>query len=111
VSALPGEVYLADILEGGTRPVVVVSRPELSRGTVFLAVPVTSARLTERRRLKNFVFLAAGVGGLKADSVAAAHLIQPVRTEALKERWGVVSPALLEQIRVATGWSIGLVTG
>jgi mRNA-degrading endonuclease toxin of MazEF toxin-antitoxin module len=109
VSAQPGEVYLADIFEGGTRPVIVVSRAELSRGTVFLAVPVTSARIAERRRLHNFVFLAAGMGGLRTDSVAATHLVQPVRTADLKERWGEIPASVLEVIRVAVGWSIGLV--
>lgn len=43
MSFQPGEVYLADIFEGGTRPVVIVSRDELGRGSIALAVPVTSA--------------------------------------------------------------------
>jgi mRNA-degrading endonuclease toxin of MazEF toxin-antitoxin module len=105
----PGELYLADIFVGGTRPVIVVSRLELSQGTTNLAVPVTSARVAERRRYANYVFMSAGTGGLKTDSVAAAHLIQPVRNDDLKGRWGEVSASLLEQIRVAVGWSIGLV--
>ena len=46
---LPGEIYLADIFEGGTRPVVIVSRAELNRGTVYLCVPLTSSRVAERR--------------------------------------------------------------
>lgn len=109
MSTEPGEVYLADIFEGGTRPIIVVSRPQLSRGTLLLAVPVTSARVAERRRYPNYVFLPEGTGGLRADSVAATHLIQPVRTDDLKERWGRIPPATLEIIRVAIGWSIGLV--
>jgi mRNA-degrading endonuclease toxin of MazEF toxin-antitoxin module len=109
LNARPGEVYLADIFVGGTRPVIVVSRPELSHGTTNLAVPVTSARVAERRRYANYVFMPAGTGGLKTDSVATAHLVQPVRSDDLKERWGEISAALLERIRVAVGWSIGLV--
>jgi hypothetical protein len=36
VNVQSGQVYLADIFEGGTRPVVIVTRPELSRGTIVL---------------------------------------------------------------------------
>ncbi len=82
-----GDVYLADVFEGGTRPVVVVSRGELNRGTLFLVVPITSSRVAERRRYANYVFLPAGAGGLRADSIAVAHLVQPVRSDDLKERW------------------------
>lgn len=57
----------------------------------------------------NYVFLSAGTGGLRIDSVAATHLVQPVRTEDLKERWGKVPDSTLNAIRVALAWSIGLV--
>ena len=106
---LPGDVHLADIFEGGTRPVVVVSREQLNRGDLFLAVPITSARVRERRLYANYVFLPAGAGGLRDDSVAVTHLVQPVRAEALRERWGRVSDALHAQILVGIAWSIGLV--
>lgn len=109
MSLQPGEVHLADIFEGGLRPVVVVSREELNRGTIVLAVPVTSARVNERRRYPNYVFLPAGASGLRVDSIAATHLVQPVRSDALKERWGQLSANQLEAIRVALAWSIGLV--
>ena len=104
----PGEVYLADIFEGGARAVIVVSRGELKGGTVCLVVPITSSRVAERRRYVNYVFLSAGTGGLRTDSLAATHLVQPVRTDDLKERWGKVPGATLDAIRVALAWSIGL---
>jgi mRNA interferase MazF len=109
VSLLPGEVHLADLFEGGVRPVVIVSREALNRGSLFLCVPVTSARLEERRRYANYVFLPAGTGGLRDDSVAVAHMIQPVRAELLRERWGRVPESSLTRILLAVGWSIGLV--
>ena len=105
----PGEIYLADIFEGGKRPVIIISREELSRGTLSLVVPITSSRVAERRRYVNYVFLSAGTGGLRTDSVAATHLVQPVRTDDLMERWGKVPDATLNAIRVALAWSIGLV--
>lgn len=105
----PGDVYLADLFEGGTRPVIVVSREVLNRGTLSLAVPVTSSRVAERRRYVNYVFLQAGTGGLRADSVAVTHLVQPIRRDDLKEHWGRVPEPTLSAIRVALAWSIGLV--
>lgn len=41
----PGDVYLADIFEGGTRPVVIVSREQLNRGALALVIPITSSRV------------------------------------------------------------------
>ena len=107
--AAPGEIYLADIFEGGMRPIVVVSRELLNRGTLLLGVPLTSSRVSERRKYANYVFLPAGAGGLRADSVAVTHLIQPVRTEALRERWGTLPDATLQRLLVGIAWSIGLV--
>jgi mRNA-degrading endonuclease toxin of MazEF toxin-antitoxin module len=66
VSALPGEVYLADIFDGGKRPIIIVSREKLNRGSVYLAVPVTSSRVEERRAYANYVFLPAGAAGCKS---------------------------------------------
>jgi mRNA interferase MazF len=109
VSRLAGEVYLADIFEGGTRPVVLVSREQLNRGTVFLCVPVTSSRVDERRKYGNYVFLPAGAGGIREDSVAVAHLVQPVRADLLRERWGMLPEATLQRILLAIAWSVGLV--
>jgi len=109
MTMLPGDVHLADIFEGGVRPVVIVSRAELNRGTLFLCVPLTSSRVAERRRYANYVFLARGAGGVRDDSVAVAHLVQPVRAELLRERWGTVPEATLRRVLVAIAWSIGLV--
>ncbi len=109
MTPLPGEVHLADLFEGGLRPVVIVSREQLNRGTLYLGVPVTSARVEERRRYGNYVFLQAGAGGLRVDSVAVAHLIQPVRTDLLRERWGSLPETSMQRILLAIAWSVGLV--
>ncbi len=97
------------MFEGGTRPVVVVSREELNRGTIFLVVPITSSRASERRKYANYVFLPAGTGGLRVDSVAVAHLVQPVRAGDLDDRWGRLTESALQRVLVAIAWSIGLV--
>jgi mRNA interferase MazF len=109
VTIVPGDVYVADIFEGGTRPVIIVSREQLNRGGLYLAVPVTAARVEERRRYANYVFLPAGAGGLRDDSVAVTHLVQPVRSGMLREKWGQLSQALMQQVLVGIAWSIDLV--
>ena len=109
MTVLPGEVHLADLFEGGMRPVIIVSREQLNRGTLYLGVPVTSSRVEERRRYANYVFLSARAGGLRVDSVAVAHLVQPVRSEFLKERWGTLPDTALQRLLLALAWSVGLV--
>lgn len=108
-SYLPGAVYLADVFEGGQRPVIIVSREQLNRGTLFLCVPVTSSRVTERRKYANYVFLPAGTGGLREDSVAVAHLVQPVRHSFLIERWGGLPESAFRSVLIALAWSVGLI--
>lgn len=88
---------------------IIVSREELNRGSLFLCVPVTSSRVEERRKYANYVFLPAGAGGLRDDSVAVAHLVQPVRKDFLRDRWGEVPETTLQRILVAIAWSVGLV--
>jgi mRNA-degrading endonuclease toxin of MazEF toxin-antitoxin module len=63
------------VFEGGLRPVVIVSREQLNRGTLFLGVPLTSSRVSERRKYANYVFISANTGGVREDSVAVAHLV------------------------------------
>ena len=109
MSAVPGEIYLADIFEGGTRPVIIVSREQLNRGGLYLSVPVTSSRVQERRRYANYVFLPAGSGGLREDSVAVTHLVQPVRESALQSKWGRLTDGALSQVLLSIAWSIDLV--
>lgn len=104
-----GEVWLADLYEGGSRPVVIVSRDELNQGGLALAVPITSARVAERRQYRNYVFLPRSTGGLRHDSLAVAHMVQPLRRELVIERWGALSDPLLREILVALAWAIGVV--
>jgi mRNA interferase MazF len=109
VTVVPGEIYVADIFEGGTRPVVIVSREQLNRGDLYLAVPITASRVQERRRYANYVYLPAGSGGLREESVAVTHLVQPVRSDTLKARWGQLSDATMAQVLLGIAWSIDLV--
>jgi mRNA-degrading endonuclease toxin of MazEF toxin-antitoxin module len=63
----PGEIYLADFLDVGVHPVIVVSRDDLNRGGQAVVVVCTSARY---RTLPNCVAFQAGQFGLTKDCVA-----------------------------------------
>ena len=103
-----GEVWLVSFQEGWERPAVVVSREQLNLGRLVLAVPCTSSRVAERRRFPNHVFLPSGTGGLGVDSVAQAHLIQPVEVSLLMKRLGVVDAETLAHILLSVAWAIDL---
>lgn len=104
----PGEVHLADIFLGGARPVVVVTREPLNRGETILAVPLTTSRIAERRRYRNYVFPPRGAGGLREDSVAVTHLVQRIEVALLRAHWGELPTPLLEAVLLGLAWSLGL---
>ena len=103
-----GEVWRVNFYEGGERPAIVVSRNEMNRGSLVLAVPTTSSRVPERRKLPNHVFLAQGTAGLRADSVAQTHLMQPVERGALMEPLGTLERPRLQEVLPALAWTVGL---
>lgn len=73
----PGEVYFADPPgQWGRRPVIVVSREELNRGTSVVIVPCTTVNVGRRSGLPNYVFFRAGEFGFTADCVAQCEGIQ-----------------------------------
>ena len=73
----PGEIYWAQA--GPARhPIIVVSRISLNRGDYVVAVPVTSARIDERRNLPTNVLFEAGEAGLSRECVATAQQVSAV---------------------------------
>ena len=71
----PGEIYWVNLVDGGRRPVVIVSREELNRGHSVVGVGITSSRLELRRQSPNYVPFRAGQFGLTKDCVAQAESI------------------------------------
>lgn len=103
-----GDVWLVHLDEGWERPAVIVSRPELNRGNSVLAVPCTSSLVPERAASPNHVLLTKGTAGLTKDSVAQAHLIQPVPLTRLVSRMGALEPERLGEVLLAVAWVIDL---
>lgn len=78
-----GEIYLADFPQAGRRPVIILSRESLNRGTYALVVVCTSARFSVRRSLPNCVPFQAGEFGLTADCVAQCENIIAIHKDQL----------------------------
>jgi mRNA-degrading endonuclease toxin of MazEF toxin-antitoxin module len=95
----PGEIYWA-LLEGPVRrPVIVVSREELNRGSTLVAVPLTSQGLESRRALPNCVFLRTGQFGLTKDCVAQAEAIAQIHKDELDLESGPIGQLDPETMR------------
>ncbi len=103
-----GEVWDVHFAEALDRPGVVVTRGELNNGRLLLVVPCTATRVEERARHSNNILLSAGAGGLREDSVAQVHLIQPVDRDWLLRRLGRLDDERLSTILQALAWAVDL---
>ncbi len=65
-----GDVYWTKSNSEQLRPVLIVSRTEMNRGSGVVVVPFYSQQIEKRRALESCVFFQAGDGGLKKDCVA-----------------------------------------
>lgn len=98
-----GDVYLARLdpvegsEQGGTRPVLIVSRDSLNvyRAHV-IAVPFTRTVLA--RPLPTHVTVPAGVGGLQFDSVARTEHVRVLAKSRLTTIWGSLDRGTMNQI-------------
>ena len=70
----PGEIYIADFLEAGSHPVIVVSRENLNRGHYALVVVCTSSRFAVRSQLPSCVPFRAGQFGFTVLSIDKTQL-------------------------------------
>ncbi len=99
-----GEVYDARLdpvegsEQGGTRPVVVVSRDSIhNNSAVALVVPFTTFR-PQRRLYPSHVVVRTPEGGLTADSVALAEQARVLSQPRLVRLRGALEPGTLAQV-------------
>jgi len=92
-----GEVYQANLdpvtgsEQGGTRPVLIVSRDALNANApIVIVVPLTS-RDNKKRLYPTHVELAAGEGSLSKNSVALCEQLRAVSKNRLTKRLGKLS--------------------
>lgn len=95
-----GGIYYAQLVEGGERPVVVVSSDVVTNA---LRKPVvcelTSAE--RERSLPTVVRLPAGEAGLERDSYALCHELRTIRSERLHREIGILPAERMAEIEAA----------
>jgi mRNA interferase MazF len=111
---LRGEVYQANLdptagsEQGGTRPVLIVSRNALNvNAPIVIVVPLTS-RENKRRLYPTHVELTAGEGGLTKDSVVLCEQVRAISKDRLTKKIGQVSPQRMSSVDAALKISMDL---
>ncbi len=98
-----GGVCLADLdptkgsQQAGIRPVVIYQNSRLvAAGNTVVVIPFTTD--AKYRRLPSCVFVPAGEGGLRNDSVLLCHQIRALGKAGIMGYWGTLSPQLLAEV-------------
>lgn len=101
---LRGEIYLANLdptsgsEQGGTRPVLLVSRNALNANApIVIVLPLTS-RENKRRLYPTHFVLRAGDSGLSKDSVVLCEQVRTISKVRLVKRIGAVTPTRMVEI-------------
>ena len=104
---LRGDVFKADLEphegseQGGTRPVVVVSRDAINKySPVVVIVPITDAA-NKKKSYPSHVRVPAGVAGLTMDSIAVCEQVRAISKNRLKTTLGKFDKATLTSIEAA----------
>ena len=105
--AMRGDVFRANLEphegseQGGTRPVVVISRDALNNtSTVVVVVPITDAA-NKKKIYPSHVRVAAGKGGLTIDSIVVCEQIRAISKTRLKQHLGKLDKPIVTNIEAA----------
>ena len=106
----PGEIYWADLEPSGPRPVIIVSRGDLNRGAYVVEIACTSARFSERSKLRNCVPFFAGQFGFTVNTVAQCKNIFPIKIAQIRLTLGpigILDDECMREVVKAIGYVIG----
>lgn len=111
-----GEVYMANLQprsgseQRGSRPVVVISNDGFNqnvRWRSMIVIPFTTSR-SQRGRGPTAVFVGAGSGGLREDSIAICHQVTTLDRAKLGAKLGTLTQSVIEEIEVGLKAATGL---
>ena len=111
---LRGEVYQANLdpiagsEQGGTRPVLIVSRNALNANAPIVIVVPLTGRENKRRLYPTHVELTAGEGGLTKGSVVLCEQVRAISKDRLTKKIGQVSPQRMSVVDAALKISMDL---
>ena len=102
----PGEIDIADFVQAGPHPVIIVSREDFNRGRYALVVDCSSARLSVRGTLPNCVPFRAGQFGFTSDCVAQCEnmlSIEKIQLDLAAGPMGVLDELAMRDVIKAIG--------
>lgn len=105
--ALRGDLFMAYLdphegsEQGGTRPVVVVSRDALNHASpVVVIVPITDAA-NKKKVYPSHVKVAAGKGGLTLESIVVCEQVRAINKARLRRPLGKFDKSIMTSIEAA----------
>jgi mRNA interferase MazF len=104
---LRGDVFMAnlepveDSEQGGTRPVVVVSRDALNRVSPVVVVCSLTDAANKKKIYPSHVKVQAGVGGLTIDSIVLCEQVRAVSKTRLRRQLGRFDRPVMTSIEAA----------
>jgi len=87
--------------QGGTRPVVVISRDAINRNSPVVVVASITDAANKKKIYPSHVKMAAGAGGLTIDSIVICEQIRAISKTRLKRFMGKLDEAALASIESA----------
>jgi len=104
---LRGDVFMAGLEpvegseQGGTRPVVVISRNALNEfSTIVVVAPITDAA-NKKKIYPSHVPVPIGVGGLTMDSIVVCEQVRAINKTRLKRSLGKFDRTIMTRIEAA----------
>jgi mRNA interferase MazF len=94
LQALRGDVFMADLEpvegseQGGTRPVVVVSRDALNQFSPVIVVCSITDAANKKKFYPSHVKVSAGLGGLTLDSIIVCEQVRAISKTRLRRQMG-----------------------
>jgi mRNA interferase MazF len=104
---LRGELFMANLEpsegseQGGTRPVVVVSRDALNKFSPVVVVCSITNAANKKKIYPSHVKVAAGMGGLRLDSIVVCEQVRAISKTRLKELLGHFDRTIMTSIEAA----------
>jgi mRNA interferase MazF len=104
---LRGDVFKANLdpsegsEQGGTRPVVVVSRDALNRFSPIVVIASITDAANKKKIYPSHVKVPCGVGGLIKDSIVICEQVRAINKSRLREMLGKFDKATMTQIEAA----------
>jgi mRNA interferase MazF len=87
--------------ESDRRPVIIVSRDAINKASPVIVVVPLTRRIHKRHIYQSQVEIAAGVGGLTADSVALCEQVRAIAKTRLGQQSGRLPSNVLSQVNAS----------